>query len=185
MNAAIKIDITKCPVPRLEPSYSKRVKVVDSFDRYLMRESERRERLYNWEKPQPSEGKPRRGVKPSIWTPRRTAELIRLAQAGLRTDEIADRLHLALNQVKPKMAELRKKGEIPPAPPQKNSWRKEENDKLIQLYQQGYTTEKIAATLGRTEHAVGSQIHNLRKRGVDIPARPDVHRKPTYGGGND
>ena len=77
MNAAIKIDITKCPVPRLAPSYPKRVKVADSFDRYLMRESERRERLYNWEKPQPSESKPRRGVKPSIWTPRRTAELIR------------------------------------------------------------------------------------------------------------
>lgn len=185
MNAAIKIDITKCPVPRLAPSYSKRVKVVDSFDRYLMRESERRERLYNWEKPQPSEGKPRRGVKPSIWTPRRTAELIRLAQAGLRTDEIADRIHLALNQVKPKLAELRKKGEIPPAPPQKNSWRKEENGKLISLYLQGHPTEKIAAALGRTEHAVGSQIHNLRKRGVDIPARPDVHRKPAYGSGND
>jgi DNA-binding CsgD family transcriptional regulator len=140
---------------------------------------------YNWENPQPSESKPRRGVKPSIWTPRRTAELIRLAQAGLRTDEIADRIHLALNQVKPKMAELRKKGEIPPAPPQKNSWRKEENDKLIQLYQQGYTTEKIAAALGRTEHAVGSQIHNLRKRGVDVPARPDVHRKPAPRSGND
>ena len=45
--------------------------------------------------------------------------------------------------------------------------------------------EKIAAALGRTEHAVGSQIHNLRKRGVSIPARPDVHRKPSYGGGND
>lgn len=185
MNAAIKIDPNRLPAPRLEPSYSKRVKVVDSFDRYLMRESERRERLYNWEKPHQSEGKPRRGVKPSVWTPRRTAELIRLAQAGLRTDEIADRLHLALNQVKPKMTELRRKGAIPPAPPQKNSWRKEENDRLISLYLQGHPTEKIAAALGRTEHAVGSQIHNLRKRGVDIPARPDVHRKPTCGSGND
>lgn len=185
MNTAIKIDPSKLPEPRLAPSYSKRVKVADSFDRYIQQMTIRQEKLYNWKKVHPPKDKKRHGVEPYVWTPRRVEELKRLAAAGLRSGEIADRLHLHINQVKTKMSDMRKKGDLPPAPPSKNAWRKEDNDRLISLYLQGYSTGKIAPLLGRTEHAVGSQIHNLRKKGVNIPARPDVHRKPTYGSGND
>lgn len=185
MNAAIKIDITKCPVPRLEPSYSKRVKVVDSFDRYLMRESERRERLYNWRVEHSAPKPKRKGRGPSIWTQRRVDELIRRYNARQTLDEIADALHLAKSQIHSKCSELRKKGVLGKPTPPSNSWKEEDNAKIIQLYQGGLTYKEIAAQVGRTECAVISQIYNLRNKGVDIPTRAGVRRKPAPRSGND
>ena len=99
MKAKIKVDPAKMTVPRLEPSYQKRVKVADSFDKYIMRMSERQERLYNWRKVHPPKEKKKKEFHPIIWTERRLAELIRLVNAGASNQEIADALFLSIHTV--------------------------------------------------------------------------------------
>ena len=185
MNAAIKIDITKCPVPRLEPSYPKRVKVADSFDRHIQQLTERQDRLYNWRVEHSAPKPKRKGRGPSIWTQRRVDELIRRYNARQTLGEIADALHLAKSQIHSKCSELRKKGVLDKPMPPSNSWKEEDNAKIIQLYQRGLTYKEIAAQVGRTECAVISQIYNLRNKGVDIPTRAGVRRKPAPRSGND
>lgn len=185
MNAAIKIDITKCPVPRLEPSYSKRVKVADSFDRHIQQLTERQDRLYNWRVEHSAPKPKRKGRGPSIWTQRRVDELIRRYNARQTLGEIADALHLAKSQIHSKCSELRKKGVLDKPMPPSNSWKEEDNAKIIQLYQRGLTYKEISTQVGRTECAVTAQIYNLRNKGVDIPARSGVHRKPASRSVND
>lgn len=186
MKAKIKVDPAKMTVPRLEPSYQKRVKVADSFDKYIMRMSERQERLYNWRKVHPPKEKKKKEFHPIIWTERRLAELIRLVNAGASNQEIADALHLQKKQIHLGLKYARKMGAIGKRDKQQpNAWRKKDDELLISLYKSGIPEAEIAKELGRSIHSVSSRLYDLRQHGHDIPVRDYVRRRPADGSGDD
>ena len=186
MTAKIKIDPSKLPAPRLEPSYPKKVKVADSFDRYIERMSERQDRLYNWRKPNTPKEKKERQSRPVIWTERRLQELIRLINEGATNQEIAETLNLKKKQIHlgikyaKKMGAIRQREQLLP-----NAWRKKDDELLISLYKSGIPEAEIAEEIGRSTHAVSSRLYDLRQRGYDIPVREYLRFRPSGRRGND
>ena len=186
MTAKIKVDPAKLPAPRLEPSYQKRVKVADSFDRHIQQLSERQDRLYNWKKVHPPSGKKKRKTQPTVWTERRLEELIRLVNAGASNQEIADALHLQKKQIHLGLKYARKMGAISERKqPQHNAWRKKDDELLISLYKSGIPEAEIAKEIGRSIHSVSSRLYDLRQHGHDIPVRDWIRHRPADGSGHD
>ncbi len=60
-------------------------------------------------------------------------------------------------------------------------WTKEEEKKLLEMYQTGYTYQKIAEALGRNWESIHNKLKRLRKR---VKKRPETTR-PIYRGEED
>lgn len=186
MNPALKVDPSRLAAPRLEPSYQKRVKVADSFDRHIQQLSERQDRLYNWKKVHTPSGKKKRKRQPIIWTERRLAELIRLVNEGASNQEIADALHLQKKQIHLGLKYARRMGAIGKRDKQQpNAWRKKDDELLISLYKSGIPEAEIAKEIGRSIHSVSSRLYDLRQHGHDIPVRDYIRHRPADGSGDD
>lgn len=60
-------------------------------------------------------------------------------------------------------------GVSPPPLKRRAPWTPEEEQKIIEMVEDGRTNREISAVLGRSKLAVEARIDSMRKRGIDIP----------------
>ncbi len=89
-------------------------------------------------------------------------QLLSLAQAGLRTKEIAARLAIARVTVGSRLRALRRRGVLPPLPPIRDP------GELLALRRAGLRNREIAARMGLTVNRVEYDLRRLRRRGVAV-----------------
>ncbi len=91
-------------------------------------------------------------------------QLLRLAQGGLRNQEIAARRGLARVTVRKRLRGLRQRGIVlPPLPPTRDP------EEVLALRRAGLRNREIAARMGLTVNAVAYDLERLRRRGVAVP----------------
>lgn len=187
MNAALKIDPKRLPAPRLAPTKAVRINTVEDKDLRRMQEHAERVRDYEQLKQHHErKRKPGGGRKPSVWTNEAVGALIRMNGEGKSGREIAEALGVTKEQVFVQKSKLRAAGRIETRKETRDDgWRKEEDDKLIHLYQNGAGITFIARQVGRTEQACLYRLKTLREKGVNIPFRGPVLDKLAPGRGDD
>lgn len=168
MNAALKIDPSRLPAPRLEPSKPVRI---DIMSQGIRRRLENGNKIQTWEelhrnnavtgKVIPTkQGKP---TGPRVWTSDKVDTLKAMWSDGKHSGEIADALHLSQKAVRNMIYKLRREGQIDN---RQENWTDEQINMLMRLYEAGETYPKIAQALNRTIGACSGKMLDLKSRGI-------------------
>ena len=165
MIATMKVDITKCPVPRLAPTKPMRCKEeVPWLNAANIAEAKVREKQA--EKPKPA---PKTPGRPSyLWTPEKDAVLIEMYRENKTNAEIADQFGMTPKQVRSRVDRLRRPGGPLYGEPSRGryiSWSEENIEQLIEMFNEDTPTKIISEKLGRTRSAIDSMITELRQQG--------------------
>ena len=116
---------------------------------------------------------------PKIWTDKEEERLQKMVDQGFLQTEIAEYLGRSLSSISSKVKKMRKAEKYGPKKPRKrvNSWTDDEVAKLIDMYEDGFSTKKISEVLGRGWPATRTKITLLREEGVQIRRRRLNHRQ--------
>ena len=96
----------------------------------------------------------------------------------LQTD-IAEYMDRSLSSISSKVKKMRKdeKNGVKPEKKRRNAWTDEEVAKLIQMFEDGFSTKKIAEVIGRGWPATRTKLTLLREEGYKIKRRRQTHRQ--------
>jgi transposase len=102
-----------------------------------------------------------------------------MVDQGFLQTEIAEYLGRSLSSISSKVKKMRKdeRDGSRPAKKRRNSWTDEEVEQLIALFEQGFSTKKIAEVLGRGWPATRTKLTLLREEGIEIKRRRLNHRQ--------
>jgi transposase len=114
-----------------------------------------------------------------IWTDREEQRLQQMVDDGFLQTEIAEYMGRSLSSISSKVKKMRQdeKNEVKPAKKRRNTWTDEEVAKLIQMFEDGFSTKKISEVLGRGWPATRTKLTLLREEGFDIRRRRLNHRQ--------
>lgn len=156
MNAAIKIDITKCPVPRLEPTRPARVVNKSMID-------------YSTHQEPQTKVPPATGRRPWLWTPERDKVLIQMYKQMKSDEEIADEFGFVPEQIRSRVSQLRRPGgplhDLPTRGGKGKYWTEEQIATLIEMCEADIASSVISEKLGRSRGAIDTKIFELRRDG--------------------
>lgn len=171
MNAAIKNDPNRLPVPKLPPTRPLKPKVPDFKEAELLRKIERgrSHRVISpvrEEEPRPIKRRRKDYKTSKSWKPEEDEQLKKLYLQGLSNGKIADQLHMGKQRVAKRLYSLKRNGSIPHLERRDpRIWKEEEIEKFICLHKAGRTYEEIAAALGKTIGACQTRAWELSKQG--------------------
>lgn len=114
-----------------------------------------------------------------IWTEREEERLQQMVDQGFLQTEIADYLGRSLGSISSKVKKMRNAEKNGPKPPHKrrDAWTEQEVAKLIEMFEDGFSTKKISEVLGRGWPATRTKLTLLREEGVEIKRRRLNHRQ--------
>lgn len=176
MNASIK-SIGPEP-PHLTRNYKKRSKPVDGYGKYIkvLDTVYKPPRTYSF--PKPDKGRTERiqescrqyrkkNLPPSVWTDERVAELKELFGHGKTHAEIADEMHLSVNQVRAQVHKLQDEGELE-CRISPRAFTDKEVETLIKLRRQGMSFVAIGKKLGRMEGTCSRKYREVMRNGKNL-----------------
>lgn len=100
---------------------------------------------------------------------RKSAEIVRLALAGISRDAIAAKVGTTLGAISVVLSNARRRGlSIPKKSGGQKPWRRQQ---IVDLVARGLSPEKMSEALGISRNNVGVQLAVLRSAGVDVPYR--------------
>lgn len=175
--ATIKIDPSKLPVPRLEPTRAVKSKPIGWYELCRLEQSRERRVLHpvREEEPRAIKRKRKTARTSPIWTEDEDRALIDLYLQGLGNGEIADRLHMSKQRVSKRVFSLKRNGTIPKCTNRDpRIWKEEEINEFIRLYKQGAAYEDIAQTIGKSCGACKTRAYELAKKGIIEPRRRQI-----------
>jgi transposase len=108
-----------------------------------------------------------------IWTDREEQRLQKMVDDGWLQTDIAEYMDRSLSSISSKVKKMRKdeKNGVKPEKKRRNAWTDEEVAKLIQMFEDGFSTKKIAEVIGRGWPATRTKLTLLREEGFDIRRR--------------
>lgn len=172
MNPLLKVDPSRLPKSKLEPTRPLKPKVPDFKEAELLRKIERgrSHRVLSpvrEEEPRPIKRRRRKDYKTSkSWTEEEEAELKRLYLLGLSDGKIADQLHMGKQRVARRLYSLKRNGSIPHLERRDpRIWKEEEIEEFIRLHKAGRTYQEIAAALGKSIGTCQTRAWELSKQG--------------------
>ena len=114
-----------------------------------------------------------------IWTDREEQRLQQMVDDGWLQTDIAEYMDRSLSSISSKVKKMRQdeKNEVKPEKKRRNAWTDEEVAKLIEMFEDGFSTKKIAEVLGRGWPATRTKLTLLREEGFDIRRRRLNHRQ--------
>lgn len=114
-----------------------------------------------------------------IWTDREEQRLQQMVDDGWLQTDIAEYMDRSLASISSKVKKMRKdeRDGSKPAKKRRNAWTDEEVAKLIQMFEDGFSTQKISEVLGRGWPATRTKLTLLREEGFDIRRRRLNHRQ--------
>lgn len=107
--------------------------------------------------------------RPLYYASGRTADVIRLARAGLNSAEIADATLLKRESVISLLCRLRQKGiDVKASDPRKGPRDWSHAADIIRLAREGKSAQEIVEATGLSKSYVHGRIYTARKTGIDI-----------------
>ena len=164
MPATLKRDITKCPVPRLEPTKPIRVNLNDAWVNSMktLPQVDTWEELHERQKKKAKKYNFKQNK--SNWTDEQIQTIREMWIAGKPKGEIADALHMPLTKVTNKIEKMRTAMELPPRKPT-GGWSDAEISKLIELYAADVPLAQIGQELGRSAGGCSAKMSELIRKG--------------------
>ena len=115
---------------------------------------------------------------PVHYTANYDRKLIKLHEQGLTQQEIADELIITKSAVNNRIVKMRKMGKMEPAMPQQHKAHTlERYEKIIEMFNNGFTNDEIAREVGFKTRSIKNVLYNLRKEGK-LPAVNRKVKKP-------
>jgi transposase len=114
-----------------------------------------------------------------IWTDREEQRLQQMVDDGWLQTDIAEYMDRSPSSISSKVKKMRKDGKngVKPEKKRRNAWTDEEVAKLIQMFEDGFSTKKIAEVIGRGWPATRTKLTLLREEGFNIRRRRLTHRQ--------
>ena len=114
-----------------------------------------------------------------IWTDREEQRLQQMIDDGWLQTDIAEYMDRSLSSISSKVKKMRnaEKNGVKPPHKRRDAWTDEEVAKLIEMFEQGFSTKKIAEVIGRGWPATRTKLTLLREEGVEIKRRRLNHRQ--------
>ena len=114
-----------------------------------------------------------------IWTDREEQRLQQMVDDGWLQTDIAEYMDRSLGSISSKVKKMRKdeRDGSKPAKKRRNAWTDEEVAKLIEMFEDGFSTKKISEVLGRGWPATRTKLTLLREEGYKIKRRRLNHRQ--------
>jgi transposase len=114
-----------------------------------------------------------------IWTDREEQRLQQMVDDGWLQTDIAEYMDRSLSSISSKVKKMRKdeKNGVKPEKKRRNAWTDEEVAKLIEMFEDGFSTKKIAEVIGRGWPATRTKLTLLREEGYKIKRRRQTHRQ--------
>lgn len=174
---ALKIDPSKLPVPRLEPTRAVKPKPVNWYELARLEQSRERRVLHpvREEEPRPIKRKRKTGRTPTIWTEEEDKQLIELYLQGLGNAAIAAQMHMGKARISKRVFSLKRNGTIPKcASRDPRIWKEAEIEQFISLYNEGKSYEDIAEAIGKGVSACKNRGSELARKGIVEPRRKQI-----------
>jgi len=114
-----------------------------------------------------------------IWTEKEEQRLQQMVDDGWLQADIAEYMDRSLSSISSKVKKMRntEKNGVKPPHKRRDAWTDEEVAKLIEMFEDGFSTKKIAEVIGRGWPATRTKLTLLREEGVEIKRRRLSHRQ--------